>query len=78
VKELRPVLGPLHPVVAENIALLKGVSRMDEVSFHMSGTRGSANGVGPDFVSDAGVTRGPMREVSAITQAARNASTSRH
>jgi glutamate-1-semialdehyde 2,1-aminomutase len=38
VKELGPVLGPLHPVVAENIALLKTISHMDEVSFHMSGT----------------------------------------
>ncbi len=38
VKELGPVLGPLHPVVAENIALLKIISQMDEVSFHMSGT----------------------------------------
>src|SRR5712691_8922709 len=38
VKELGPVLGPLHPVVADNIALLKTVSRLDEVSFHMSGT----------------------------------------
>jgi glutamate-1-semialdehyde 2,1-aminomutase len=38
VKDLGPVLGPLHPVVAENIALLKSISKMDEVSFHMSGT----------------------------------------
>ena len=38
VKELGPVLGPLHPIVAENIALLKSISKMDEVSFHMSGT----------------------------------------
>ncbi len=38
VKDLGPVLGPLHPVVAENITLLKSISRMDEVSFHMSGT----------------------------------------
>jgi glutamate-1-semialdehyde 2,1-aminomutase len=39
VKELGPVLGPLHPVVAENIAWLKSISTMqDEVSFHMSGT----------------------------------------
>ena len=38
VKDLGPVLGPLHPVVAENIALLKSVAKMDEVSFHMSGT----------------------------------------
>jgi glutamate-1-semialdehyde 2,1-aminomutase len=38
VKDLGPVLGPLHPVVAENIALLKQLSGLDEVSFHMSGT----------------------------------------
>ena len=38
VKELGPVLGPLHPVVADNIARLKQISRLDEVSFHMSGT----------------------------------------
>lgn len=38
VKDLGPVLGPLHPVVAENIAILKQISHTDEVSFHMSGT----------------------------------------
>ena len=38
VGELGPVLGPLHPLVADNIALLKSLSHMDEVSFHMSGT----------------------------------------
>ncbi len=38
VKDLGPVLGPLHPVVAENINILKSISKMDEVSFHMSGT----------------------------------------
>ena len=38
VKELGPVLGPLHPVVADNVAMLRAVSGMDEVSFHMSGT----------------------------------------
>lgn len=38
VKDLGPVLGPLHPVVADNIAILKSVSKLDEVSFHMSGT----------------------------------------
>ena len=38
VKDLGPVLGPLHPIVAENIAILKKISHMDEVSFHMSGT----------------------------------------
>src|SRR5262249_43093485 len=30
--------GPLHPVLAENIAHLRAVSKLDEVSFHMSGT----------------------------------------
>ena len=38
VKALGPVLGPLHPVVSENISLLKEISGLDEVSFHMSGT----------------------------------------
>ena len=38
VRDVGPVLGPLHPLVADNIALLKAVSQMDEVSFHMSGT----------------------------------------
>jgi len=38
VKNLGPVLGPLHPIVAENIAMLKAISKLDEVSFHMSGT----------------------------------------
>src|SRR5262245_58378033 len=38
VRDLGPVLGPLHPIVADNIALLRQVSRLDEVSFHMSGT----------------------------------------
>jgi glutamate-1-semialdehyde 2,1-aminomutase len=38
VKDLGPVLGPLHPIVAENIGLLKSISKLDEVSFHMSGT----------------------------------------
>ena len=38
VKDLGPVLGPLHPVVADNITILKKISHMDEVSFHMSGT----------------------------------------
>lgn len=38
VRDLGPVLGPLHPVTAENIALLRRLSGLDEVSFHMSGT----------------------------------------
>ena len=37
-KALGPVLGPLHPIVADNIAMLKAISGLDEVSFHMSGT----------------------------------------
>ena len=36
--DLGPVLGPLHPVVADNVARLRGISGLDEVSFHMSGT----------------------------------------
>lgn len=38
VKDLGPVLGPLHPIVADNIARLKAISKLDDVSFHMSGT----------------------------------------
>ena len=38
VQDFGPVLGPLHPVVAENIELIKSISKLDEVSFHMSGT----------------------------------------
>jgi len=38
VRELGPVLGTYHPVVAENVARLRAISGLDEVSFHMSGT----------------------------------------
>jgi glutamate-1-semialdehyde 2,1-aminomutase len=38
VRELGPVLGPYHPVVADNVARLRAISGLDEVSFHMSGT----------------------------------------
>ncbi|HUL73261.1 MAG TPA: aminotransferase class III-fold pyridoxal phosphate-dependent enzyme [Vicinamibacterales bacterium] len=38
VKDLGPVLGPVHPVVADNVARLRDISGLDEVSFHMSGT----------------------------------------
>ena len=38
VRALGPVLGPYHPVVADNVARLTRISGMDEVSFHMSGT----------------------------------------
>jgi glutamate-1-semialdehyde 2,1-aminomutase len=35
---LGPVLGSYHPVVADNVARLKAISSLDEISFHMSGT----------------------------------------
>jgi glutamate-1-semialdehyde 2,1-aminomutase len=38
VAELGPVLGAYHPCVLENVAELKRISGLDEVSFHMSGT----------------------------------------
>ncbi|MFO0444981.1 MAG: aminotransferase class III-fold pyridoxal phosphate-dependent enzyme, partial [Betaproteobacteria bacterium] len=36
--DLGPVLGHYHPAVAWNVAQLKAISGLDEVSFHMSGT----------------------------------------
>jgi len=38
VRDLGPVLGPLHPIVADNIDRLRQISGQDEVSFHVSGT----------------------------------------
>ncbi len=38
VRELGPVLGSYHPVIADNVRRLQAVSGMEEVSFHMSGT----------------------------------------
>src|SRR6202023_2244574 len=38
VRELGPVLGPYHPVLADNVRRLTAISGLDEVSFHMSGT----------------------------------------
>ena len=38
VRQLGPVLGSYHPVLADNVKRLKQISGMDEVSFHMSGT----------------------------------------
>lgn len=35
---LGPVLGAYHPVLAGNVARLRTISGLDEVSFHMSGT----------------------------------------
>jgi glutamate-1-semialdehyde 2,1-aminomutase len=37
-RELGPVLGSYHPLIADNARMLKEVSGLDEVSFHMSGT----------------------------------------
>ena len=38
VRDLGPVLGAYHPVVAGNVARLRALSGLDKVSFHMSGT----------------------------------------
>ena len=38
VERLGPVLGSYHPLVTDNVARLKAISGLDEVSFHMSGT----------------------------------------
>ncbi|HKT73686.1 MAG TPA: aminotransferase class III-fold pyridoxal phosphate-dependent enzyme [Steroidobacteraceae bacterium] len=38
VRDLGPVLGAYHPVLAYNVRRLKQISGLDEVSFHMSGT----------------------------------------
>ncbi len=38
VRALGPVLGPYHPVIADNVRRLTAISGLDEVSFHMSGT----------------------------------------
>jgi glutamate-1-semialdehyde 2,1-aminomutase len=38
VRELGAVLGPYHPVIADNVRRLSQISGLDEVSFHMSGT----------------------------------------
>ncbi|HEY1543572.1 MAG TPA: aminotransferase class III-fold pyridoxal phosphate-dependent enzyme [Xanthobacteraceae bacterium] len=37
-RDLGPVLGPYHPVIADNVRRLTQISGLDEVSFHMSGT----------------------------------------
>src|SRR3984885_5101942 len=37
-RALGPVLGPYHPVIADNVERLCRISGLDEVSFHMSGT----------------------------------------
>jgi len=37
-RALGPVLGAYHPLIAENVDIIRQVSGLDEVSFHMSGT----------------------------------------
>jgi glutamate-1-semialdehyde 2,1-aminomutase len=37
-RDLGLVLGPYHPVIADNVERLKRISGLDAVSFHMSGT----------------------------------------
>jgi len=37
-RELGPVLGPYHPAIVDNVRMLKEISGLDEISFHMSGT----------------------------------------
>jgi glutamate-1-semialdehyde 2,1-aminomutase len=37
-RDLGSVLGPYHPVIADNVRRLAQISGLDEVSFHMSGT----------------------------------------
>jgi glutamate-1-semialdehyde 2,1-aminomutase len=37
-RDLGAVLGPYHPVLADNVKRLREISGLDEVSFHMSGT----------------------------------------
>ncbi len=36
--ELGPALGPYHPAISDNVRILREISGLDEVSFHMSGT----------------------------------------
>jgi glutamate-1-semialdehyde 2,1-aminomutase len=38
VRDLGPVLGAYHPIMAHNVERLRSISGLDEVSFHMSGT----------------------------------------
>jgi glutamate-1-semialdehyde 2,1-aminomutase len=38
VRDLGPALGTYHPLIAENAKMLREISGLDEVSFHMSGT----------------------------------------
>ncbi len=37
-RDLGPILGSYHPIVQDNVRMLRELSGMDEVTFHMSGT----------------------------------------
>jgi len=37
-RELGPLLGSYHPAILDNVRILKEISGLDEISFHMSGT----------------------------------------
>ncbi len=45
-EQLGPVLGPYHPIIAENVSKLCDISGQDQVSFHMSGTEAVMQAVG--------------------------------
>lgn len=45
VKNVGCVLGPVHPLLRENIEMIKRISMQDEVSFHMSGTEAVMAGI---------------------------------
>jgi glutamate-1-semialdehyde 2,1-aminomutase len=38
IEDIGCVLGPVHPILKDNIEMLKRISMQDEISFHMSGT----------------------------------------
>src|SRR5262249_43282058 len=68
VRDLGPVLGPLHPVRAENLPPLRAGAKPDEASFHLSGTeaplargrggRGPPPAAGSSYASTAHTTAG--------------------
>src|SRR5262249_52240112 len=47
VGDLGPVLGPYHPVIADNVQRLKELSGLDEVSFHTLGTQTGSHAAPP-------------------------------
>jgi glutamate-1-semialdehyde 2,1-aminomutase len=44
-KDLGCVLGPVHPILLDNINMLRQISKKQEVSFHMSGTEATMSAV---------------------------------